>query len=141
MTLTEIILLLFWPQVFTKQTRSPGIKSCYDIREISLKGTFFFQASANTDEVLVLELVKVYFFCAKLLPFRQCLSLKFRLQGDGIKTEPLEYMLDLRSKILMTEIPEELEQEMKISVLVDAFVKQLEVLQPACLQSLGFIFS
>jgi RZ type zinc finger domain/AAA domain (dynein-related subfamily) len=45
-----------------------------------------------------------------------------------LHTEPLEYLMDLRSKLMMTEIPEELEQEMKITALVESFVLQLEVL-------------
>jgi hypothetical protein len=48
-------------------------------------------------------------------------------EGHG-KSESLEYLLDLRSKLLMTEIPHELEEEMEASIMVDAFVAQLQVL-------------
>jgi cobalamin biosynthesis Mg chelatase CobN len=49
------------------------------------------------------------------------------VSGVVRRTEPLDYLLDLRSKILMTEIPPELEQELKISSYVQAFVTQLQV--------------
>lgn len=41
--------------VFEKQTRSPGIKSCYEVRDISLRGSFVFQACADETKVLYLE--------------------------------------------------------------------------------------
>ena len=47
---------------------------------------------------------------------------------DTRRTEGLDYLLDLRSKILMTEIPPELEAELDMSRLVDSFVTQLQLL-------------
>lgn len=47
---------------------------------------------------------------------------------SGIRVESVEYLLDMRSKLLMTEVPAELEVEMDASAMVDAFVTQLQVL-------------
>ena len=44
------------------------------------------------------------------------------------RREPLEYLLDLRSKLMMTEIPAELEKELGITTLVRGFVDQLQIM-------------
>ena len=131
--------------VFEKQTRSPGIKSCYEVRDISKRGQFVFCASSREDEVLYLE----------MLPFvastsatatganesgtaamavgateskEQAVLPSSSAEAAGVRREPLEYLLDLRSKLMMTEIPAELEAELGINALVESFVLQLQIL-------------
>lgn len=65
------------------------------------------------------------------------LELSGKATGDSAEPseateESIDYLLDLRSKLLMTEIPPELEEEMKASVMVDAFVQQLQILSEIC---------
>lgn len=100
-------------EVFEKQTRSPGIKSCYDLKAILDRGTFVMKPSSDVSKVLIVELQN---------------KKDSSDSNDDFTTENMEYLLDLRSKLLMTEIPVELEEEMQASVMVDAFVQQLQVL-------------
>ena len=98
--------------VFEKQTRSPGIKSCYDLKDILDRGTFVLSASATSSKIISLQL-----------------AAKGNVDvGENTSTESIDYLLDLRSKLLMTEIPQELEDEMQVREMVDAFVVQLQVL-------------
>ena len=69
-------------EVFEKQTRSAGVKSCYDLNEIYKIGRFVLQASQDRSKVL---------------------SLRYVASGAAaVGTRPnetLEYLLDLRSGI------------------------------------------
>lgn len=106
--------------VFEKQTRSPGIKSCYDLKEIRDRGTFVLRGSSNPDQVLVLEICSTV--VSTEVPEEQDAG------GGTTREEQMDYLLDLRSKLLMTEIPAELEEEMQASTMVEAFVAQLQIL-------------
>ena len=64
-------------------------------------------ASADSSKVLRLEVSK--------------------LDGEVVY-ESLEYLLDLRSNLLMTEVPVELEQEIQAGKMIESFVSQLQVL-------------
>lgn len=97
--------------VFEKQTRSPGIKSCYDLKEIMDRGTFVLSVSDSPNDIVKLEL-----------------SSKDDATTGGSSTETMDYLLDLRSKLLMTEIPPELDEEMAARAMVEAFTIQLQVL-------------
>jgi len=61
----------------------------------------------------------------------------FRFQGGEQKD--LEYLMDLRSKLLMAEVPAELEEEFGASLLIESFVQQLQVMNDtsAALQGLS----
>ena len=67
-------------EVFEKQTRSAGVKSCYDLNEIYKRGRFVLRASQDRSKVL---------------------SLRYEAAGAAsVATRPnetLEYLLDLRS--------------------------------------------
>jgi hypothetical protein len=100
--------------VFQKQTRSPGIKACFDLRDLRDRGIFVLQASHDPSQVLAVE------FRAKSDDTHEVDSIGSR--------ESIDYLYDLRSKLLMTEIPPELDEEIQASVMVEAFVQQLQVL-------------
>lgn len=113
-----------------EQTRSPGIKSCYEVRDISLYGEFVFQACADETQVLFLEMKrpepattqdvadgKADAPDAKASPAAaadgkmgdaapEVKGASADESDSGVRREPLEYLLDLRSKLMMTEIPE-----------------------------------
>ncbi|KNC55646.1 uncharacterized protein AMSG_01915 [Thecamonas trahens ATCC 50062] len=99
--------------VFEKRTRSPGIKSIYSLRDMLTRGTFVFTAAAAEDDVLTLVLAS---------------------DDDDPTSEPeshpLEFLIDLRSKLMMTEIPDdsELRAAMDVEAVVEAYVLQLETL-------------
>lgn len=113
--------------VFEKQTRSPGIKAFYDVREISEQGEFVVRAGLALDRTLRLE------FCPSAAPIDVVSSSSSSSSSSAApalpagRSETLEYLLDLRSKLLMTEIPPEIEEEFGMSRLVDSFVTQLQL--------------
>jgi hypothetical protein len=50
-------------------------------------------------------------------------------KSDGeTQLESLEYLLDLRSNLLMTEVPPELEEEIQAAKMIESFVSQLQIL-------------
>ena len=97
-----------------------GIKSCYDLKDILDRGTFVLKGSVSPEKVLVLQLTGK--------------PTATDVGGDvgDLREESIDYLLDLRSKLLMTEIPPELEEEMQASSMVEAFVQQLQVLSEIC---------
>ena len=95
-------------ELFSKQTHSPGIKACYDLHAIQQTGTFVIRSSTSDSEVLTLEIANP--------------------QSGQLRCEPLEFMLDIRNHVLLTEIPHEIEQELAINALSEAFVPQLRSL-------------
>lgn len=99
------LFLMFSPEMYT--FRSPGIKSCYDLKDIFDRGTFILSSSADSSKVLSLETVKA--------------------EGE-IVIDSVEFLLDLRSNLLMTEVPEELENEFQVGKMIEAFVSQLQTL-------------
>ncbi len=112
--------------VFEKQTRSPGIKACFDIRTISQKGQFLFRCGSDENKVLVLTYGT---YSSELTDQKHAdgQSSQNFIDESG-RHEPLEFLLDLRSKIMMTEIPEELDKQENMTAYVEAFVAQLQVL-------------
>jgi len=90
--------------VFEKQTKSPSIKSCYDLRELMRHGVFVVRLGKTSAQSLVVRMANT------------------QAEHDA------EYLLDLRSKLLMAEIPAELEAEFGASAMIDAFVAQLQVM-------------
>lgn len=101
--------------ILVKQTKSPGIKSIYDLQEL-LHNHFILRAHSDIAKVLSIEVSKSVPGAAGTAPIAQ------------VKEQSLEELLDLRSKLLMTEVPEELENEMHASVMIESFVLQLQVL-------------
>lgn len=97
--------------VFQKQTRSPGIKACFDLQELHEDGIFVLKASSNLSHVLCVE---------------------FYDNGDPkakrLSQESFDYLYDLRSKLLMTEIPPELDEQFQASTMVEEYIQQLQVL-------------
>uniref|UniRef100_A0A7S0DVA6 Uncharacterized protein n=1 Tax=Amorphochlora amoebiformis TaxID=1561963 RepID=A0A7S0DVA6_9EUKA len=105
---------------------SAGIKACKDIIHFLNHGILSFKSSSDSNDVLVLE------------PHWEKKNDKGKDQKapsasqaakktTKIRTESLEYLLDLRSKIVMTEIPAKMEREHKMSRLVAKFLDQLQV--------------
>jgi hypothetical protein len=106
-------------EVFEKQTRSPGIKSCYDVRDISTHGVFKFLVHEDKNSMLELQI---------LADDEKSDDTTHNINDRRVaRRETLEYLLDLRSKVMMTEISAELEDELGISRLIEAFVTQLQV--------------
>ena len=95
-------------EVFEKQTRSAGVKACYDLVAIKERGSFVFQTSENSERVLLLELAS-------------------NSEHDA-RTEPIEYLVDLRNNLMMTEVPTEVEDELGVEALIGSFVLQLRTL-------------
>ena len=89
--------------VFEKQTKSPSIKSCYDLRDLVRGGSFVLKLGVGMEKALVVA------------------------QADGSEVD-MEYLLDLRSKLLMAEVPQELEDEFQASLLIEEFVQQLQTM-------------
>jgi hypothetical protein len=110
--------------IFEKQTRSPGIKSCFDLKAIRDRGTFILRSKSDSSKVLTVEIASTASNVA--------VDDGSHGMDDKPKVETLEYLLDLRSKLLMTEIPPELEDEMQASSMVESFVIQLQVLSEIC---------
>ena len=115
--------------VFEKQTKAPGIKSCYDLVEIHTHGLFVLSASQNLHDVLCLEYAardKVASASSEQDTTPE------NAEGSNVphtnKRETLEYLLDLRSKLMMTEISKETDEETNVVALLAAFAEQLEVL-------------
>lgn len=82
--------------------------SCLAVQEIRERGTFVLRTCSDANRILAVEVAA-------------------KEEEGGHRVEPLEVLLDLRSKLLMTEIPVELEEETQASAMVDAFVAQLQV--------------
>lgn len=76
----------------------------------SWQGTFVLRAGPDPNRIMVVEIAP-----------------KALEEEELTRVESLEYLLDLRSKLLMTEVPSELDQEIGASALVEAFVLQLSV--------------
>ena len=120
-------------EVFEKQTRSPGIKSCYDLNEIRLSGKFVLTACGDKEQVLKLHLsvakTEAVVGVAGLEPEPEDAAVGRAATGDGpVRIEEYEYMQDLRSKLIMTELPPEIEAEMPIKEMIESFVDQLQTL-------------
>ena len=120
-------------EVFEKQTRSPGIKSCYDLNEIRLSGKFVLTACSDTDQVLKLHLSvgkpEAVVDVAAPEPEPEDAAVGRAASGDGaVRIEDYEYLQDLRSKLIMTELPPEIEDEMPIKEMIESFVDQLQTL-------------
>ncbi len=99
-------------EVLDKQTKGAGVKNCYDLVDIHTKGTFVLVASPNLEDVLYLTL-------------------------KGKPSHGLDYLHDLRAKLMMTEISSELDEEtaaepgakVGVKTLLVAFTKQVAVLE------------
>ena len=50
-------------ELFEKETRSPGISSCYELDEIRREGVFVLTATEDADKVLMLRLVRFAYSC------------------------------------------------------------------------------
>ena len=132
--------------VFEKQTRSPGIRSCYDLNEIRTDGDFVLMACSDLSAVLSLHLsMKALAAPTETSPEPEPedvaragssgpLSLSDATTVDAVdpltthRVEEYEYMQDLRAKLIMTEVPEEIAQEMPIAAMIESYVDQLQVL-------------
>ena len=127
-------------ELMDKQTRSPGIKAVYDLAELLENGLFVFrltegEGDADTSSILTMEIgasdgedsggdtvVANEDGAAKDVP-----------DGVGavaaiVVVRDYDWLLDLRAKLLMTEVPRELEKDLGAAALVEGFVAQLELL-------------
>ena len=99
-------------EVLDKQTKGSGVKNCYDLVDIHTKGRFVLVASQVQTEVLCLKV-------------------------EGQPDRGLDYLQDLRAKLMMTEISAELDNETAqepgakagVKTLLEAFAQQVEVLE------------
>jgi hypothetical protein len=119
--------------VFQRQTVSPGIKSCYSLQEIKERGKFVFVASTDSNKVLSVEISAMSRSSSTGAGTKSALSAVDESDaslppGEGSRVESIEYLIDLRSKLLMTEIPQELEEQLNASVMIEAFVQQFQIL-------------
>jgi MoxR-like ATPase len=118
--------------VFEKQTRSPGIKSCYDLNEIRTSGEFVLQACSDRNAVLSLQIQSK---TLAIEPEPEADDEVTRATSEGspdtvastLRVETYEYMQDLRSHLIMTEVPEEIAEEMPIAQMIESYVEQLQV--------------
>ena len=95
-------------ELFEKETRSPGISSCYELDEIRREGMFVLTASEDPEKILTLRL---------------------QMQGAEMRYENLEYVQDLRSKLMMTEIPDEILVDIPdLRELIDGFSEFLQII-------------
>ena len=134
-------------ELFEKETRSPGIRSCYDLVDICTHGVFVLKASARIEQALVLELPASrhgHGAAAELEPEAELGGPEPEAEpeaeegaesaergGDGgsVVCESFEYLQDLRSKLIMLEIPAELEAEIPhLKQMIESFSEQLQVL-------------
>ena len=120
-------------EVFEKQTRSPGIKSCYDLNEIRTSGKFVLTACGDRDRVLTLHLsavkVEAVVGSGEPEPEAEDGAVGRAASAEGaVRVEEYEYLQDLRSKLIMTELPPEIEEEMPIKEMIESFVDQLQTL-------------
>lgn len=98
--------------VLEKQTKGDGVRNCYELVKIHLGGSFVVIASQTESEVL-------------------------RLRMPQQPDRDLSYLQDLRAKLMMTDISEELDQETAtepgvaagVKVLLSAFAKHLDLLE------------
>ena len=125
-------------RVFQKTTLSPGIKAFHDVREIVDNGQFVIQTNVPLDRMLCLEYQHSVEAVAAgaIEDASKGKSAAGAAAAGGSPTaaaeqmarvENLEFLLDLRSKILMTEVPEEMEREMGMARIVAAFVQQMQI--------------
>ena len=96
-------------EVFEKQTRSAGVKACYDLAAIAERGSFVFETGDTRSKILVLDLAAS--------------------EEHEVRQEPQEYLIDLRNNLMMTEVPKEVEEELGVEVLIGAYVLQLRALE------------
>jgi hypothetical protein len=98
--------------VATPSTWSAGVKNCYDLVEIHQKGKFVMVSCQQRSDVL-------------------------RLEVPGKDSQNLAYLQDLRAKLMMTEISNELDRDTAaepgalagVRTLLEAFAQQVEVLE------------
>jgi hypothetical protein len=118
--------------LFEKETRSPGIKACYELEEIRQSGVFVLTACADRDHVMHLQIHRSASTggggggggaaAAEA-------SADLGIGSNEPKSEPFEYCLDLRSKLIMVEIPAELEEEIPdLRRVIESFSEQLQVI-------------
>jgi hypothetical protein len=134
--------------LFEKETRSPGIKACYDLDEIRRLGEFVLIACADRDAVMRLQLPKTTGSdsmadatdadasasggaAAAAVKSKTGSSASPSTASDAdLRHEPLEYCLDLRSKLIMVEIPVELEEEIPdLRRVIEHFSEQLQLME------------
>jgi hypothetical protein len=119
-------------EVFEKQTKSPSIKSLYDLHDIMLKGTFVLLIKNTTTTVSDGLLDNNNNNNNNVVDTssntsREFIQLRVEMKEMNVNYD-MEYLLDLRSKLLMAEIPDEIEQELGSKQAVDTFVNQLNVM-------------
>eukprot|EP00466_Bigelowiella_natans_P019954 jgi/Bigna1/129044/aug1.8_g3752 len=109
---------------------SAGIKACKDIIHFLNNGVLSFKSSSDSNDVLVLEThweKKMVAEGKDKKVAEETEQQKKAKQAQASHTENLEFLLDLRSKIVMTEIPAKMEREHKMSKLVAKFLDQLQI--------------
>eukprot|EP00468_Gymnochlora_sp_CCMP2014_P001514 CAMPEP_0167741726 /NCGR_PEP_ID=MMETSP0110_2-20121227/1016_1 /TAXON_ID=629695 /ORGANISM="Gymnochlora sp., Strain CCMP2014" /LENGTH=5340 /DNA_ID=CAMNT_0007625809 /DNA_START=69 /DNA_END=16091 /DNA_ORIENTATION=- len=104
---------------------SAGIKACRDIIHFLNYGVLSFKSSSDPNEVLELETHWEKKTQAKDTKVSSAMTK--RQEEQKIHTENLEYLLDLRSRIVMTEPPAKMQREFNMSKLIDKFLDQLQL--------------
>ena len=126
-------------ELFEKETRSPGIKSCYDLDEIRNDGVFVLKACGEKSLVLLLRLPNKKDTAVKAEAGEPEPEVESSTEpeaetdaasGDAqYRWEGAEYLEDLRSKLIMTDLPEEVEAEIPdLKEMIEKFSEQLQLL-------------
>eukprot|EP00931_Biecheleriopsis_adriatica_P017997 TRINITY_DN1271_c1_g1_i1.p1 TRINITY_DN1271_c1_g1~~TRINITY_DN1271_c1_g1_i1.p1 ORF type:complete len:4782 (+),score=1057.93 TRINITY_DN1271_c1_g1_i1:65-14410(+) len=89
--------------LLTKNSRTPGVQACYDLKKISLTGTF-------------------HVTCA----LKEASQLKCKAQEQ---TFDYEALAELRRQLLMAGVPEELEGTKGLPAMLEALVEKLQLLE------------
>eukprot|EP01047_Picozoa_sp_COSAG01_P037911 COSAG01_NODE_3044_length_6674_cov_45.773232_3_plen_1862_part_01 len=109
--------------LFEKTTMGAGISACYELDEIRKVGVFVIKASEVKREILMLRLP------ANDTGGGGGGESPVTVPRTTDRFEPLEYVQDLRSKLMMTEIPAEVEEEIPdLRELIERFSGFIQIL-------------
>lgn len=89
--------------LLTTHSRTPGVQACYELKKISEQGHFHVKCTQNDGELLVCQV------------------------GDD--TQGYEFLAELRRQLLMTDVPAELDGELKMHEMLEAFVDKFQLLE------------
>jgi hypothetical protein len=138
--------------LFNNQTQSPGIKAIHDLAVIEKHGCFVFRTGGSSCMFLEIDHTGQMGQVGGGSSLQEALDAEESTQAEptdpadasaavntstdmdgreedtGLQIESLEYLFDLRGKLMMTEIPDKLREELNAEALVNAFISQLQTL-------------
>eukprot|EP00466_Bigelowiella_natans_P005501 jgi/Bigna1/142949/aug1.74_g17657 len=113
--------------IITKQTESAGVRACKDILHFLNAGVIVLKSDPNPDAVLALEPHEELRGGDKKVSAVNASAKKRAPEEKAIETKSEEFLMDLRSRVIMTEIPKKMQKEHDMSAKVSAFLEQLRV--------------